>query len=301
MRFAFRFAGFLAVVALGLSTARTTARTSDQTATRSPFDALHFRDIGPAATGGRIHDLADRSEESRRALRRRGDGRHLEVDEQGRDLEGHLRPAAGQHVRRARDLRGRSEDHLGRHRRAEQPPELVVGRRRVSLDRRRRDVDVPRPARHALDRPRRARPDRSERRVRRRRRQSVGRQSRARRLQDDRRRPHVDQGALRRHVHRRDRPRDGSARSERALRGDVSAPAQGVRLQRRRTRAARSTRRPTPARRGRSSRTAFPPATRAASASRSRCRSPTCSSRPSSTRRRAAPIAPRTPARRGSG
>jgi hypothetical protein len=25
--------------------------------TRSPFDTLHFRDIGPAATGGRIHDL----------------------------------------------------------------------------------------------------------------------------------------------------------------------------------------------------------------------------------------------------
>src|SRR6478672_1956146 len=25
--------------------------------TRSPFDGLHFRDIGPAATGGRIHDL----------------------------------------------------------------------------------------------------------------------------------------------------------------------------------------------------------------------------------------------------
>src|SRR5262245_18533871 len=24
---------------------------------RSPFDALHFRDIGPAATGGRMHDL----------------------------------------------------------------------------------------------------------------------------------------------------------------------------------------------------------------------------------------------------
>src|SRR5262245_45380596 len=24
---------------------------------RSPFDALHFRDIGPAATGGRIHDI----------------------------------------------------------------------------------------------------------------------------------------------------------------------------------------------------------------------------------------------------
>src|SRR5215471_2469853 len=24
---------------------------------KSPFDALHFRDIGPAATGGRIHDI----------------------------------------------------------------------------------------------------------------------------------------------------------------------------------------------------------------------------------------------------
>ena len=78
-------------------------------------------------------------------------------------------------------------------------------------------------------------PDEPEHRVRRRRRKSLGRQSGARRLQDDRRRPHVDEGALRRHVHRRDRPRDGSARSERALRGDVSASAQRVRLQRRRT------------------------------------------------------------------
>src|SRR3954467_11257726 len=27
------------------------------TAQQSPFDALHFRSIGPAATGGRIHDI----------------------------------------------------------------------------------------------------------------------------------------------------------------------------------------------------------------------------------------------------
>ncbi len=32
------------------------ARTATQ-AGRSPFDALHFRDIGPAATGGRLHDI----------------------------------------------------------------------------------------------------------------------------------------------------------------------------------------------------------------------------------------------------
>ena len=61
---------------------------------------------------------------------------------------------------------------------------------------------------------------------------------------------------------------DGSARSESALRRDVSAPAQGVRLQRRRPGQRDLQDAPTPARRGRSSRTAFPPATRAASASR---------------------------------
>jgi hypothetical protein len=31
---------------------------SQAQAKRGPFDALHFRDIGPAATGGRIHDIA---------------------------------------------------------------------------------------------------------------------------------------------------------------------------------------------------------------------------------------------------
>ena len=149
----------------------------------------------------------------------------------------------------------------------EQPPELVVGRRRVPLDRRRRDVDVSRPARHA----RRSAascsiPTDPERRLRRRGRESLGRNRRARRLQDDRRRSHVDQGALRRYVHRRDRPRDGSARPEGAVRRDLSAAAQGVRLQRRRPGQRDLQDAPTPARRGRSSRTAFPPATRAASA-----------------------------------
>ena len=129
---------------------------------------------------------------------------------------------------------GDTKHHLGGHRGAEQPSELVVGRRRVSIDRRRRFVDLSRPARDALHRPRRPAPDRSQRRVRRRRREPVGGQSGARRLQDDRRRADVEQGALRRSVHRRDRHRDGSARSECAVRGDLPAPAQGLRLQRRR-------------------------------------------------------------------
>src|SRR5678816_609053 len=33
------------------------AATATLHAQPSPFDALHFREIGPAATGGRIHDL----------------------------------------------------------------------------------------------------------------------------------------------------------------------------------------------------------------------------------------------------
>src|SRR6476469_440543 len=51
----FRFAASCAIVlSLALVTTRTQAPPS---ASASPFDELHFRDIGPAATGGRIHDI----------------------------------------------------------------------------------------------------------------------------------------------------------------------------------------------------------------------------------------------------
>ena len=52
MRSVFRLAVLLAVVCLSTFVAR-----GQQSSPRSPFDALHFRDIGPAAAGGRIHDL----------------------------------------------------------------------------------------------------------------------------------------------------------------------------------------------------------------------------------------------------
>ena len=132
---------------------------------------------------------------------------------------------------------GRHEDRLGRHRRTEQPAELVVGRRRLSLDRRRR-----RRGRYLglhetrVDRPRRARSRRT-------RTSPTSRPSaisgRATPSAASSRRPtpgrtwtkvlYVDTltGAT--------DLVDGSARPERALRRDVSAPAQGVRLQRRRT------------------------------------------------------------------
>ena len=186
--------------------------------------------------------------------------------------------------------------------RTEQPPELVVGRRRLSLDRRGRDVDATSVSTT------RARSDASC---------SIPRTPTSRYIaaagnlwtgnaergvfKTTRRRTHVDQGALRRYVHRRDRPRDGSARLEACstprpisacARHSASTAADP---------AARSTRRPMPARRGRSSRTAFHLATRGriglaiARVEAGRAR------RDHRARRRpAAPTAPRTRARRGS-
>jgi photosystem II stability/assembly factor-like uncharacterized protein len=51
-----RLAVFTALVALAVAAAFSPVHTEDR-AVRSPFDDLHFRSIGPAATGGRIHDL----------------------------------------------------------------------------------------------------------------------------------------------------------------------------------------------------------------------------------------------------
>ncbi|MFI5310512.1 MAG: WD40/YVTN/BNR-like repeat-containing protein [Gemmatimonadales bacterium] len=50
MRTAIRLALFTVLASIATTTARAQSA-------RSPFDSLHFREIGPAATGGRIHDL----------------------------------------------------------------------------------------------------------------------------------------------------------------------------------------------------------------------------------------------------
>jgi len=56
VRSALRFTARITLVLVAVLAAFTPARTQTQAA-RSPFDTLHFRGIGPAATGGRIHDL----------------------------------------------------------------------------------------------------------------------------------------------------------------------------------------------------------------------------------------------------
>ena len=56
MRSVTRLIALITVLALALIAALAPERTRAQTV-HGPFDGLHFRDIGPAATGGRIHDL----------------------------------------------------------------------------------------------------------------------------------------------------------------------------------------------------------------------------------------------------
>src|SRR2546425_6463633 len=51
-----RLLPLIALITFVVLAAFALARTQTQTV-RSPFDSLHFRGIGPATTGGRIHDL----------------------------------------------------------------------------------------------------------------------------------------------------------------------------------------------------------------------------------------------------
>ena len=55
MRRLLRYPAFLIVLAAAVMPARTATQSAK--APQSPFDELHFRDIGPAVTGGRIHDI----------------------------------------------------------------------------------------------------------------------------------------------------------------------------------------------------------------------------------------------------
>ena len=118
----------------------------------------------------------------------------------------------------------------------------MAGRGHLQVDRRGRDVAAHGPHRHA--RPSRAssciRPTRTSCTSPRPGHEWTDNDD-ARRVQDDGRRPDLDEGLLQEPAHRRDRPRDGSARSEHAVRRDVAAhpaqverPARRARLQRRR-------------------------------------------------------------------
>ena len=104
------------------------------------------------------------------------------------------------------------------------------------------------PHRHADDRAHRRPPGEPRHRLRRRLRPRVDRQRDARRVQDDRRRPHVEEGALPQPADRRDRSRDGSRRSRTRSTprcGSASAGSGAIRASSPATPKAASGRRPT--------------------------------------------------------
>ncbi len=127
-----------------------------------------------------------------------------------------------------------SQHHLRRHRRTEQPPELVVWRRHLQVDRRRTHVRVHGTEGDADDRQSRRAPQGSEHRLRRGRRPPLRAESGAWRLQDDRRRQDLDEHEVHRQRHRLHRSRDAPDQPEHAVRGVVSAAPAALGLQRRR-------------------------------------------------------------------
>ena len=92
----------------------------------------------------------------------------------------------------------------------EQPPEHVVGRRRLQVHRRRQDVYEHGPRTTPAHQSHRHRSDATTTSCSSRRRAALGARRRSRHLQDDRRRQDVEAGAERRRRHRRQRSRHGA-------------------------------------------------------------------------------------------
>ena len=220
-------------------------------------------------------------------LRRVRHQRRLADGRQRRDLDLDLRRLCVDEHRRSRRRPVEPGRPVGRHRRVQHLSRLDARRRRLQVHRRRPHVRAHGTLRHADDCP----GDRAsgERRhgVRRGVRARVDGQRGARRLQDDRRRPHVEEGLLPQPAHRRDRSRHGSrpipTRSTRRC-GSACAASGAIPASSRATTKGASGRRPTAATAGRRSTPGFRRRRfAAASASTSRARTRRCSTRWSTT------------------
>ena len=216
--------------------------------------AFRFRSIGPASMGGRIDDIEVSRERPEHHLHRLRGRRRVQVDEQRHDVRARLRDVRQRVDRRHRHPSDESQHRLRRHGRAEQPADVVVRRRHLQDDRRRQDV-------HAT----------SASRKRRRSRASSSIRSNPERCTSPSPGhlfgPSPDRGIYKTtdggktwnkikfidDEHRLHRHRDRSVEQQRALRGELSAPAQRLLLQRRRAGQRALEDRRTPARRGRSS------------------------------------------------
>ena len=158
-------------------------------------------DVGPHRRHRRLRA------ELQHLVRRHRARRRVEDREQRHHLRGAV-PGPGPDVdRRHRRVAEQPRPRLRRHRRVEQPPEHVVGRRRLQVDRRRQDLHEHRPQDLAPHQPHRHRPARQRHGVGRGDRCALRTRRRARHLQDDRRRRDLEADAEDRRRHRRERPR----------------------------------------------------------------------------------------------
>ena len=107
--------------------------------------SLVFRSIGPAVMSGRISDLAvtdnarsPRGRIGKCDLRRNRDRRRVEIDQRRRHVGAGLRFRSHRLGRCGRRRAVESRHRVGRDRRSEQHAQLVVGHRRLQVDRRRK-------------------------------------------------------------------------------------------------------------------------------------------------------------------
>ena len=176
----------------GSSLLGSSAQTPAAAPAAGPFDALHFREIGPASMSGRIADLAVYEADPAIFYVGTAHGGVWKTTNNGTTFEAQFQDQGLMSIGDVAVSPSNPDSGLGRHGRIEQPAEHVVGRRRLQVDRRREDLDEHGAPHLPPRQPHRHRPARHERRVRRGDRQPVGPGRRARRLQDDRRREDVE-------------------------------------------------------------------------------------------------------------
>ena len=199
-------------------------------AAASPFKDVKWQWIGPKNISGRSHRHRRRrsARQELHGLRRHRVGRPVEDGERGDHLAAGLRARAGDDDRRRHDRPVQPEHRLDRDRRGEHLPQLPGRHRRLQVGGRGQDLAAHGARRHLHDPADRHPPDQPRHRLRGRVGPRVDHQRRARRLQDDRRREDVGEGALRQREDRGDRPGHGPGRPEHALRGHVAAHAPEV-------------------------------------------------------------------------
>ena len=215
----------LLLAAGAFTAAALSAQTGAPALTAEAMKPIAFRSLGPSLTTGRISDVAVDPKNPSVWYVAVGLGQSVEDGEPRQYLDGGLRRVRLLFARRGDRRSEGLERRLARHRREQQSAERRLRRRHLQVHRRGQDVeaDGSRELRAHSEHPRRS--PQFERRLRQRDRAAVvvGRRSRA--VQDHRRRPDVEIGALGQRRHRRHRSRDGSEESRHPLRRRLSAPA----------------------------------------------------------------------------